>query len=77
MEKQEYLNRLKELRKQHTVRVDQDGPNPGFIEDEMVTRQSYRLVRSEAIRSGQVSAAELDELGLPEVLDQPTLDAQD
>lgn len=77
MEKQEYLNRLKELREQHTVRVDHEGPNPGFIEDEMVTRQSYRLVRSEAIRSGAVSEAELAELGLPEILDQPTLDAKD
>lgn len=74
MEKQEYVNRLKELREQHAVRLDEDGPNPGFIEDEMVTRQSYRLVRSEAIRSGQVSEAELAELGLPEILDQPTLD---
>lgn len=72
VEKQEYLNRLRELREQHAVRVGPDGPNPGFIEDEMVTRESYRLVRSDAIRSGQVTLAELADLGLPETLDQTT-----
>lgn len=69
-ERSRYLERLRKLMHMHCVSVDGDGPNPGFIEDEMVTRNSYRMVLEAALESGVLTDTDLKNEGLPEYLDQ-------
>jgi len=69
---QSKLDHLRKLRTQHQASTGA-GPAdqaPGFIEDEMVTRNSYELSVREALENGEITKAELEAEGLPKELEQ-------
>lgn len=65
----EAIRRLHELQSEHAAATG-DGPGeaPGFTEDIMVTRRSYRLVAADALDSGVLTEADLEAEGLPKSL---------
>jgi hypothetical protein len=66
------LNRLHKLRTEHEASTGA-GPEeqaPGFIEDEMVTRNSYELAVREALEDGVLTEEALAAEGLPKELEQ-------
>jgi len=69
--KEEVLSRLRELKSEHEASID-EGPGraPGFIQDEQVTRKSYKLVARDGISSGLITHEDLQAAGLPEALEQ-------
>lgn len=69
-EKEAALARLRELKAQHAAALGEGpGEAPGFIQDEQVTRKSYKLVVREALDSGVLTEAELQVAGLPKILE--------
>lgn len=69
---QSKLDHLHRLRAQHEASTG-DGPAeqaPGFIEDEMVTRNSYELSVREALENGEITEEGLAAERLPKELEQ-------
>lgn len=70
--RQQVLQRLRTLLQEHEAAVGEGpGQAPGFIEDEMVTRNSYELVVREGLDSGAITRADLETEGLPVAMDGP------
>lgn len=69
--KEQVLSRLRELKSEHEASID-EGPGraPGFIQDEQVTRKSYKLVARDALSDGLITREDLQAAGLPEALEQ-------
>jgi len=69
-EKTRILNRLRELRQEHAAALGEGpGAAPGFAEDELLTRKSYRLVKADALDAGVLTEADLHAAGLPPKLE--------
>lgn len=64
------INRLRELASEHQAALG-EGPGraPGFIQDEQITRKSYRTVVDSALNDGVLSEDDLHAEGLPKYLD--------
>jgi len=71
-QEQSKLDHLHKLRAQHEASTGDGPPDqaPGFIEDEMVTRNSYELSVREALESGAITEKETAAEGLPKELEQ-------
>ncbi|HYF90735.1 MAG TPA: hypothetical protein VD969_00675 [Symbiobacteriaceae bacterium] len=68
-EKTRILKRLQELRTEHAASLGEGpGEAPGFIQDEQITRKSYRVVVNDGLDSGAITEADLEALGLPKTL---------
>ncbi|HWI60753.1 MAG TPA: hypothetical protein VNT75_02815 [Symbiobacteriaceae bacterium] len=61
---------MRELHSEHSAALGEGpGEAPGFTEDEMVTRKSYRLVAEDALDAGILTEGDLQAAGLPKRLE--------
>lgn len=67
----EVLHRLRELKAQHEAALgERPQVEESFIQDEQITRKSYRLVAADALADGVLTREDLRADGLPEALEQ-------
>lgn len=70
-ERARVMDRLKELAQMHAAALGEGPGEPyGCIQDEQLTRKSYRLVAREALQEGLISPGDLAAAGLPAQLEQ-------
>jgi hypothetical protein len=66
----EVIQELRKLKAEHEAALHpQDPETPGYIQNEQVTRKSYRLVAERALDAGLVTPEQLKEHGLAEALE--------
>jgi hypothetical protein len=73
-DQKQVVARLHELIAQHAATLG-EGPAeaPGYTQDEQITRKSYNLVVKDALSSGVLTEANLQDEGLPKsATDMPT-----
>jgi hypothetical protein len=73
-DQKQVVARLHELIAQHASALG-EGPEaaPGYTQDEQITRKSYNLVVRDALSSGVLTEADLQDEGLPKsATDMPT-----